>query len=107
MKIKAAAVVHNGEVWTGYRHAKIMMAIWTKHGMAVQISQEAQGFVTDEDKFVGREEAARIALLAGQIPKAKSELFSEDVFKSDWCSNCGAILSTFGGKSQRSCDSCS
>jgi hypothetical protein len=104
--IKAAAVLHNGEVWTGHRHAEIMRAIWAKHG-AVQISQEAQGFVTDDGKFVGREEAARIALLAGQIQKEKSELFSEDVFPKDWCSNCGALLASFGGKSQRSCSSCS
>lgn len=104
--IKAAAVILDGEVWTGYRHAEIMRSIWAKHG-AVKVSQEAQGFVTDADRFVGREEAARIALKAGQIKKAKSELFSEDVFQNDWCSNCGAVLATFGGKSQRSCCSCS
>jgi hypothetical protein len=39
-----------------------------------------QGFLTSEDQFVTREEAALLALAAGQIQKPLPRLFSEDLY---------------------------
>jgi hypothetical protein len=39
-----------------------------------------QGFLTDDDRFVDREEGMRIAFEAGQIPEKKLRLFSEDLY---------------------------
>jgi len=39
-----------------------------------------QGFITNDNLFVEREEAAIIAFDSGQINKQKSKLFSEDLF---------------------------
>lgn len=39
-----------------------------------------QGFLTNKDRFVDREEAARIAFSSGQIKEEKSRLYSEDVW---------------------------
>jgi len=39
-----------------------------------------QGFLTNTGRFVGREEAARIAHTAGQTSSLKKMLFSEDLW---------------------------
>ena len=41
---------------------------------------EAQGFYTSKGRFVGREEAAKIAYAAGQIFSPANRLFSEDLY---------------------------
>ena len=41
---------------------------------------ERQGFLTNEDRFVEREEAAQIAFEAGQIKQHTITLYSEDVY---------------------------
>ena len=41
---------------------------------------EAQGFYTSKGRFVGREEAAKIAYAAGQISSPTNRLFSEDLY---------------------------
>jgi hypothetical protein len=41
---------------------------------------EAQGFYTSKGRFVGREEAAKIAYAAGQIFSPTNRLFSEDLY---------------------------
>jgi hypothetical protein len=38
-----------------------------------------RGFVTSADKFVGREEGAKIAIAAGQVPSTVRFLHSEDL----------------------------
>ena len=45
-------------------------------------NKTTQGFLTSKNRFVGREEAAEIALDAGQISeiKGKPYLFSEDLY---------------------------
>lgn len=40
----------------------------------------AQGFLTSHRRFVGREEAAKIAYLQGQIAEKQSVLYSEDLY---------------------------
>jgi hypothetical protein len=74
--IKAAAIKVGDKVYTGFRHAHIII----DNKFEVIITQEMQGFVTDDDKFINREEAAKIAYECGQINKPKRELFSEDIF---------------------------
>jgi hypothetical protein len=41
---------------------------------------EIQGFLTNTNRFVNREEAAQIAFQANQIDKLKDKLFSEDLY---------------------------
>ena len=43
-------------------------------------SANTQGFLTDDDRFVNREEGMTIAFEAGQIPEKKMRLFSEDLY---------------------------
>ena len=60
----------------GYRHHDI---IW-RFGEELEDGPYAQGFYTSKGRFVGREEAAKIAYAAGQIKSQKSRLFSEDLY---------------------------
>lgn len=54
-KVKSAAVKHpSGEVSTGRKHKYIS-------------GKGKEGFVLDDGKFVGREEAGKIAKNAGQV----------------------------------------
>lgn len=50
-----------------------------KKGISLE-RREIQGFLTDKDRFVDREEASAIALESGQINKALSKLYSEDIW---------------------------
>ena len=83
MKIVAAAINERGKVWKGHRHHEIIRAIVVARGPAEGSVYGEQGFLVDDGRFVGREEAAKIAFEAGQIPEPKSYLFSEDVFGCD------------------------
>lgn len=97
--IEKAAIIYQGQVYVGWRHCQI------GHQMLVDgvcprpyPGGKAQGFVTSEGKFVGREEARQIAekALQGQLPKGKARLFSEDLWLPDGtpkhgCSTCGAF----------------
>jgi hypothetical protein len=42
--------------------------------------EKTQGFITSDDLFVNRKEAADIAFAAGQINELKDELYSEDLY---------------------------
>jgi hypothetical protein len=44
------------------------------------LRNQIQGFLTNKNRFVGREEAMEIAFNAKQISKKKKELFSEDLY---------------------------
>jgi hypothetical protein len=83
MKIIAAAINERGKVWKGHRHHEIIRAIVIARGPAEGAVYGEQGFLADDGRFVGREEAAKIAFEAGQIPEPKGWLFSEDVFGCD------------------------
>lgn len=81
MRITAAAIVQDGQMFTGRRHHEIISMI-VRH-MGIRPVTGKQGFVTNEGRFVDRKEAARIALEAGQVKELKSgsgELFSEDLW---------------------------
>lgn len=68
-----------GFVWCGHNHAAILEAAARLHGW--RGSLDHQGFVTTENRYVDREDAARIATAAGQIsaePRCDT-LYSEDL----------------------------
>ena len=74
IKIVKAAVKHKGKVYTGLRHAHIILE------SGEYISAKEQGFLTSEGKFVNRSKAAKIAFEAGQIRKGIYTLDSYQVF---------------------------
>lgn len=82
--IIAAAVIFDEEVWhlpSPARHHHVLWAIDQVHpGRAIEA--HVQGFMTNTGRFVEREEAARIASMAGQVGKlsAPPHLFSEDLW---------------------------
>lgn len=48
-----------------------------------EVGEEIQGFLTNKNRFVDREEAAKIALAAQQIDclqYSKTKLYSEDLY---------------------------
>lgn len=68
------------------------MAAWRHHNVYAIVSilsgkraplweqDPVEGFLTSRDRFVDREEAARIAYEAGQTDERIEELFSEDLY---------------------------
>lgn len=86
-RITAAAVLFEGIVCAlppPARHHTILHIIARDlRPDAPVIGPDAQGFVTSEGRFIGREEARRIAETAGQLLPtaiAHKHLFSEDVW---------------------------
>ena len=87
-RIKSAAIQHRGAYFGGENHGAIGRWMVTfgicprpyPHG-------EAQGFLTESGRFVGRVEALQIAIAAGQVEKGKTsnpnELFSEDLKETE------------------------
>jgi len=73
--IKQAAILYNGVVFKGDRHKNIISS--HKH---IPLNKGTEGFITSSGMFVGREEAAKIAYMTGQIKKPKQKLISEDLY---------------------------
>lgn len=80
MRIKEAAIIHGGKIWTGRRHHEVIKKIIDDVGASQAPILGEQGFVTECGRFLGREAAAIVAFEAGQIPALKRELFSEDLY---------------------------
>ena len=88
--IHTAAIKVYDVVWTlprPTRHHTLIQA-WSqahyKDGKNASIPDgHEQGFVTNYGDYVGREEAANIAYLAGQIKEPKKTLFSEDLWRGN------------------------
>jgi len=76
--------VDKGIVFCGHRHLHCLhqqVAITGKR--QAEAGEYIDGFLTDTNRFVGREEAAKIALEAGQVDKlnySRSRLYSEDLY---------------------------
>ena len=70
----------------GWRHGNIIATVKALAGLrSVQLGADSvgyyeQGFLTNDNRFVSREEAAEIAFKSGQIKVEKTYLFSEDVW---------------------------
>ena len=73
--IKAAAILHNGIQYTGKRHREIV-----ENNQHVNLRKGKEGFITNQGLFVDREDAAKIALISGQIKTPKKSLKSEDLW---------------------------
>ncbi len=78
--------IDRGLVVLGYRHGQ---CIWTTAALTglrtVENAEDGvgdfeQGFLTNKNRFVGREEAAEIAFAAKQIEEPKKRLHSEDLY---------------------------
>ena len=80
MRVKEAAIMHDGAIWTGHRHHNVIKKIVDECGMQAAPVLGEQGFVTECGKFLSRKDAAQVAFEAGQIPVLKKELFSEDLY---------------------------
>lgn len=82
--IKQTAIKdNNGKVWTlprPNRHHHIIRYMYA-NGMSGSF-MDGQGFILEDDTFVSREEAAKIALDCGQVEtlKAPPDLYSEDLW---------------------------
>lgn len=80
--ITLAAIEYGGVIYTGKRHHLIIKDMVNSQVPGGAKRFHNQGFVTNEGEYLNRKEAARIALLAGQIEKlsySEDELFSEEV----------------------------
>jgi hypothetical protein len=78
--------IESGFVICGRRHhncisifAKMVGFPYDENGLKLMNTEE-QGFLTNTDRFVSREEAAEIAFAAGQIKEQTTRLFSEDLY---------------------------
>lgn len=64
------------------RHCDVFVML-RKRFPGLQIQPDDQGFVTNTGRFVSREEAAKIAIAAGQLAECKFQpnyLFTEDLW---------------------------
>ncbi len=74
--------INTGYVVCGWRHFNIG-ALHFQMGLATESVEEVEGFLTSDNKFVNRQEAAIIAMASGQIKELNyqnTELFSEDLY---------------------------
>lgn len=75
-----------GIVFSGHRHHNCMyqmIAITGKRSVTSEVGEYVQGFLTNKNMFVNREEGAKIALESGQIEKlnySNNRLYSEDLY---------------------------
>ena len=72
-----------GLVVLGLRHGQCMWTMGCLTGLRSvdgEVGEYEQGFLTNKNRFVGREEAAIIAFDAKQIEQEKKTLFSEDLY---------------------------
>lgn len=77
---------HKGIVLCGWRHRNIIAQMQATMGLRTvergenSVGEYEQGFLTNDNRFVNRSEAADIALQSGQIEEKRRYLFSEDVW---------------------------
>ena len=71
--------INSGIVVCGRRHHNCL-AIMSEFLEKPNRTKIIQGFLTNTDRFVDRQEAAKIALEAGQVDSDLSRLVSEDVY---------------------------
>jgi hypothetical protein len=88
MRIKCAAIRHDGKIYEGPSHAEIGHKM-IKDGVCPKPfpGGDDQGFVTECGQYVRRAAAMCIALEAGQVVRGETchphHLFSEDLRKND------------------------
>jgi hypothetical protein len=76
----AAIKLKNGEIYTGKNHSECYLACNKIHPIEEKEHLNAQqGFITSEENFVSRADAAKIAFEAKQIQNETNSLHSEDL----------------------------
>ena len=86
----AAVRLDNGLIFTGKNHSDVILTSIKVNHIEEHFSQDKQGFVTSEFRYVNRKEAAQIAYNSGQIKEKAEVLISEDLTLSRDipCSDC-------------------
>jgi hypothetical protein len=75
-----------GLVVLGHRHGQCMWTMSSLTGLRTCTfgedcsGEHEQGFLTNTNRFVDREEGAKIAFESGQIKEETTRLFSEDLY---------------------------
>jgi hypothetical protein len=75
--------VTTGMVLCGHSHVHCrdqFIALTGKYMVIPQCGKYIQGFLTSDNRFVTRQEAATIAWVAGQIDSPRTILYSEDLY---------------------------
>lgn len=78
--------VDRGTVLCGHRHGHVISAMKALTGKRTVtfaedgVGEHEQGFLTNKNRFVDREEAGIIAFAAGQTKVLKKTLYSEDIY---------------------------
>lgn len=71
--------IKTGIVVCGRRHHNCLMT-FAEFAYDRDHTKVKQGFLTNEDRFITRKEAAQLAYKCGQISKEQKTLFSEDLW---------------------------
>ena len=72
-----------GLVFCGYRHTHCMYTMVSVTGIRSvesEVGDYVQGFLTSKNRFVDREEGARIHIASGHTIDFENRLFSEDLY---------------------------
>ena len=74
--------INYGYVWCGRRHHNIINLRYSLLNEPTRSDTSVQGFLTNQDRFVDRVEANKIAIEADQVygNKIGDELISEDLY---------------------------
>jgi hypothetical protein len=97
--ICAAIKTPSGEIWRGHRHNDCIRTAGLSNVSRDEIGASEQGFITSRNRFVSREEAARLQAAAGVVSASSGKqpawlLFSEDLYLRDWRPTDGAAVET-------------
>lgn len=76
--------IDQGVVFCGHRHPHCMytmMAVTGLRSVRADVGEEVQGFLTNHNRFVDRQEGAKIHLAnGGTLKYSKQTLYSEDLY---------------------------
>lgn len=76
--------LNKGLVFCGFRHCHCMYTMVSVTGLRSddsEVGEEVQGFLTNKNRFVDREEAATIFIAnGGTLKYSSTELYSEDLY---------------------------
>ena len=81
--IVQAALKIDGKIWKGCnkcRHSDLIKQYIITTENVELITNEMQGFLTDDGTFLNRKQAAEHAYINGQIPEQQETLISEDLW---------------------------
>lgn len=86
--ICSAIRIENGKIYYGHRHHHCLQAMngelsWDMNRQEIYKVKKEQGFITNKNRFVSREQAWIIAEKANQIKEnsgSKGTLYSEDIY---------------------------